>query len=225
MMTQTQTAALLSRLIYEPWEKVHQGLRAIQMEMIGDPFDVMGSQGMLVLGHGRAYLVFRGTEATEFKLLNPIPWVREMRSNFGLPVEWVGNGKAHNGYVRHFSYIRRDARKMAEKIPTPIPLIIVGHSLGGCLATCYASWIASGRQYDHKIAGLITFGAPKCLNAEALADIACPILRFTNKYDFAPHWQPIPGLTQPKNQVKINSGGWIGPVTRHSATKYQKATP
>ena len=225
MTTHQKTAATLSRLIYEDWPKVEKGLQAMQMEMVCDPFDVMGSQGMLVLGQLRAYLVFRGTEAMEFSLLNPVPWLREIRSNFGLPVEWVGNGKAHSGYARHFQYIRLPARKFAEKIPTPIPLIITGHSLGGCLATHYASWIASGGQYDHKIAGLITFGAPKCLNDAALADIACPILRFTNKYDFAPNWQPIPGLTQPKNQVKINSGGWIGPVTRHSASKYQKATP
>ncbi len=224
MTTHNKTAATLSRLIYEDWPVVKLGLQAMQMEMVCEPFDVMGSQGMLVIGRNRAYLVFRGTKATEFSLFSP-PWFREIGSNFGRPTKWVGNGLAHSGYAKHFSYIRNPAREFAEKIPTPIPLFIIGHSLGGCLATDYASWVASGGKDDHKIAGLITFGAPKCLNEEALADIACPIFRFTNKYDFAPHGQPISGLTQPKNQIKINSGGWPGPVSRHAAAKYQKATP
>lgn len=224
MTSHHKTAATLSRLIYEEWSDVKMGLKAMQMEMVCDPFDVMGSQGMLVLGQNRAYLVFRGTEM-KFDWRHPIVWGREVRSNFGLPVEWIGNGLAHKGYARHFSYIRLPARKFAEKIPTPIPLIIVGHSLGGCLATNYASWVGCGGEDDHKIAALITFGTPKCLNAIALADIMCPIFRFTNRYDFAPHWQPIPCLVHPNSQIKINSGGWIGPVTRHSAAKYQKATP
>ncbi len=211
-----KTGATLSGLIYEEWPKVKQGLSAMQMDMVCDPFDIMGSQGMLVLGQTHAYLVFRGTEASKSK-------IRDIISNFGVPAEWVGKGKAHSGYAKHFSYICKSARDFAERIPTPIPLLAVGHSLGGCLATNYASWVASGGPNDHKLAGLITYGAPKCLNAEAIMCIACPVFRFTNRYDFAPYWPPIPGLDHPKNQVKINSGGWPGPVSRHSVSKYRRA--
>ncbi len=162
--------------------------------------------------------MFRGTEATKAK-------IRDILSNFGLTRKWVGGGNAHSGYAKHFSYIRKPARNFAERIPTPIPLFVIGHSLGGCLATLYASWVGSGGPDDHKIAGLITFGAPKCLNDEAIANIACPVFRFTNRYDFAPHWPPISGLIHPKNQIKINSGGWPGPISRHSVDKYIRTVP
>jgi len=218
MTTTFKTGVTLSGLIYEPWPTVKQGLSAMQMEMVCEPFDIEGSQGMLVLGQTHAYLVFRGTEASKAK-------IRDIVSNFGFPADWAGKGKAHSGYARHFGFIRKPARDFAERIPTPIPLIVTGHSLGGCLATLYASWIASGGVDDHKLAGLLTYGAPKCLNGEALAKIACPVFRFTNRYDFAPLWPPIFGLSHPDNQVKINSGGWPGPVSRHSVSKYMRTVP
>ncbi len=210
--------AILSGLIYEEWSQVMVGLRTMRMDMVCDPFDIMGAQGMLVLSPTHAYLVFRGTEVSKAK-------IRDVLSNFGVPVNWVGKGKAHSGYAKHFSYIRKPARTMAERIPTPIPLIVTGHSMGGCLATLYASWVASGGINDHKLAGLITYGAPRCLNDDALSTIMCPTFRLTNRYDFAPHWPPIPGLGHPMNQVKINSGGWPGPVSRHSIAKYMRAIP
>lgn len=223
--TTFKTGAILSGLIYKEWPDVKSGLNALQMDMVCDPFDIKGSQGMLVLGKTHAYLVFRGTEASKFNIKNPLPWARDIVSNFGLASGWIGQGKAHRGYAHYFSYIRKPARAFAERIPTPIPLIVVGHSLGGCLATQYASWAASGGPDDHKLAGLITYGAPKCLNYEALANIACTVFRFTNRYDFAPYWPPILGLDHPEGHVKINSGGWPGPVSRHSVSKYINALP
>lgn len=215
MRTPLKTAALLSGLIYQPWDGVYKGLTSMGLDMIREPFDIEGSQGMLVLGKGEAYLVFRGTEASGLKL-------RDVWSNFGLVQDWVGAGKAHSGYAKHFSYIRKPARTFAEQIPTPIPLYVAGHSLGGVLATLYAAWVSSGGPDDHKIKGLITYGAPKGLNAEGYSTIACRIDRVINRYDFAPHWPPIPRLTHPRvAPVKVNSGGWPGPVSRHSITKYQ----
>lgn len=225
MTSDFKTAAILSGLIYDEWPQVKFGLSAMNLDMVCEPFDIMGSQGMLVLGPARAYLTFRGTEASKFQLLNPSPWARDVASNFGVPKKWVGKGKAHSGYAKHFSYIRKPARDFAERIPTPIPLFVIGHSLGADLATLYASWVSSGGPNDHSLAGLITFGAPKCLDKEALANIACPIFRFTNRYDFAPHWPPFIGLDHPKNQIKINSGGWPGPVFRHGVSKYIRTVP
>ena len=218
MTTTFKTGVILSGLIYEDWPIVKQGLRALEMEMVCDPFDIEGAQGMLVLGKTHAYLVFRGTEVSKAKFWDVV-------ANIGIPVPWVGVGKAHSGYARHFGHIRQPARAFAEQIPTPIPLLVVGHSMGGCLATDYASWVSSGGPDDHKLAGLISYGAPKCLNKQAIDAIACPAFRFTNRYDFAPHWPPIPGLDHPKNQVKINSGGWPGPVSRHSVSKYMRTVP
>ncbi len=218
MTTTFRTGAILSGLVYQDWPRVREGLAAMQMSMVCDPFDIGGAQGMLVLGKTHAYLPFRGTEASKAKF-----W--DVAANFGWPEEWMGVGKAHSGYAKHFSHIAEAARAFAEQIPTPIPLIIVGHSMGGCLGTNYASWVSSGGLNDHKLAGLYTYGAPKCLNREAIDAIACPVFRFTNLFDFAPHWPPIPGLDHPEDQCPINSGGWPGPVSRHSVSKYMRTVP
>ncbi len=205
----------LSGLIYRDWDTVHRGLTSQGLEMVGKPFEHAGSQGMMVQqSRGKwAVMVFRGTEASKGS-------VSDILSNIGFPRSWAGEGKAHSGYRRHFAMIRYEARARAEIIPTACPLYVTGHSMGGSLATMYASWINSGGVNDHKLAGLVTLGAPKTLSEAALACIPCPTYRVTNKYDFAPYWPPVPGLAHPEMEVKIDSGGWCGPVSRHGASKY-----
>lgn len=217
-MSTLHTMALLSELIYSDWPEVHKGLAVLGLEMMGEPFNHAGSQGMLVC-HKRmkwAALVFRGTEASKGS-------ITDIFSNIGLPRSWAGEGKAHGGYKRHFAMIRYDARQMAEQIPSGTPLYVTGHSMGGSLATMYAAWVGSGGPDDHKLQALITFGAPKTLSEAALACIPCPGYRVTNKYDFAPYWPPVPGLGHPEVEVEIDSGGWWGPVSRHGTRKYVKA--
>lgn len=220
MLTCRKTGAFLSGLIYEDWDAVRAGLDRIGFEMLGEPFDIQGSQGMLVMNKRpgndpEAWIVFRGTEATK------IVW-SDLWSNIGWAIEWEGPGRIHLGYKRHFSYIRSPIREMAEKIPANIPLYITGHSLGGALATAYAAWINSGLPTDHKIRALYTYGSPKVLNAVGVNAIPFPIERIVNLFDFAPFHPMIPGLTHTRGKVLINSGGWPGPVSRHSIDRYIK---
>ncbi len=213
-----QILVRLSDLAYEDVLK-GEGARMLEMlgmELVGKPFDHAGSQGMLVRGHYMAVLSFRGTEIKNS--------VGDLLSNFGVPVRWAGVGRAHSGYARHFSMIRHGARERAESVPSYIPLYVIGHSLGGCLATDYASWVGSGGPDDHALKALVTFGSPKALSREACAAIGCEVRRFTNRHDFAPYWQPMPGLTHPKSSlVGVDSGGWPGWVSRHATNKYIEA--
>jgi triacylglycerol lipase len=215
-MNTDQILARLSELAY--YDGVRARLHELGMEFVCPPFDHAGSQGMLVRSRDMAALVFRGTEASAGS-------VSDITSNLGVPVRWAGNGRAHSGYARHFSMIRYEARKMAELVPSEIPLYVTGHSMGGCLATLYASWVGSGSPEDHWLHALVTYGAPKALSVRALADMHCKAgaRRYTNKYDFAPHWPPVLGLTHPKLRVRVDSGGWPGPVSRHGADRYVEA--
>lgn len=212
MLSPLKTGAFLSSLIYEEWNFVRRELEKLHMSMVGEPFDVNGSQGMLSLGMNEAWITFRGTGMI---------W-SDIFSNVGFPQKWDGPGLVHSGYSRHFSYIRDQARQMAEQIPTPIPLRVAGHSMGGALATIYAAWINSGRPTDHKLKGLFTYGATKALNKEAIASIPCEVKRVTNFLDPAPLWPFIPGLSHPTEQIKINSGGWPIPWARHGSAKYMR---
>ena len=212
MLSPLKTGSFLSNLIYEDWDFVRRELERVHMSMVGDPFDVNDSQGMLTLGKEEAWITFRGTGMV---------W-SDIFSNFGFPVEWDGPGQVHSGYKKHFSHIRGLARQMAEQIPASIPLRVAGHSMGGDLATMYAAWINSGLPTDHKLAGLFTYGAPKALNAEAIAAIPCEVKRVTNLLDPAPLWPFIPGLSHPSGQIKINSGGWPIPWMRHASARYMR---
>jgi pimeloyl-ACP methyl ester carboxylesterase len=209
-------AIVLSDLIYENWKEVHHRLGVMGFAMLGEPISHAGSQCMVVRNKTVAYLVFRGTEASKGS-------ISDILSNVGHPRRWAGQGLAHSGYDRHFAMIRAKARDRAELVDPETPLHVTGHSLGGVLATMYAAWVGSGGPDDHKIESLITFGAPKALSKAAVATIKAPGYRYTNRYDFAPHWQPGLVLGHPERQVKVNSGGWIGSVSRHGSSKYIKA--
>jgi pimeloyl-ACP methyl ester carboxylesterase len=209
-------AAILSDLVYEDWAVVKDVLRNMDFIMLGAPISHAGAQCMMVRDSEVGFLVFRGTEASKGS-------IRDILSNFGRPTAWAGQGLAHSGYDHHFAMIRAHARDRAEMLETATPLHITGHSLGGALATMYASWIGSGGPDDHKIMSLISFGAPKALSEDAVATIAAPTYRYTNRYDFAPHWQPGLILGHPEGQIKVDSGGWAGPVSRHGSDKYIEA--
>ncbi len=209
-------AIVLSDLIYENWKEVQHQLRVMGFSMLGEPISHAGSECMLVRNAKIAYLVFRGTEASKGS-------ISDILSNVGVPAAWAGQGYAHSGYDHHFAMIRTQARNRAELIETATPLHITGHSLGGVLATMYSSWVGSGSPDDHKIKTLISFGAPKALSKAAVATITAPTYRYTNRYDFAPHWQPGLVLGHPEGQIMVNSGGWIGPVSRHGSGKYINA--
>lgn len=178
--------------------------------MTGDPWDHADSQGMLVTNKQYAAIVFRGTEASKLH-------IRDIFSNFGLPVAWAGLGRVHSGYLAHFNRIRYEARARAERVPPAIPLYLTGHSLGGALAALYASWAG------HRLAGLVTFGSPKAMDRDAVNAISCPVNRYTNRFDFAPYWPPSIMLKHPGEAIKLNSGGWPGPVSRHMVSRYIEA--
>jgi len=85
---------------------------------------------------------------------------------------------------------------MAKNVGSDIPLTVTGHSLGGAIATLFASWYFF--EYpDYKLHSLVTFGAPKSVDRKAAAAISCPINVYQVRGDFAPYWPPVIGLGNP----------------------------
>ena len=201
------TACKLAALIYEDWDACKAEAALLGFDGF-EYWDHADTQAMLVYNKAEAALVFRGTEARKAR------W-RDLVSNFGYPVVWAGEGRVHSGYLHHFNRIRDDALRAA--MATPSCPHVVGHSMGGCLATLFAAWASITP------ARLWTFGAPKALDLKATAAIHCPISRYVNNHDFAPHWPPVPGLIHPARAIEIDSGGWPGPVTRHGTGRYLAA--
>ncbi len=114
-----------------------------------------------------------------------------------------------------------EALQMAEAVSSKVPLHIAGHSLGGAIATLFASWYFHAYP-DYHLHCLTTFGAPKAVNVKAGNTIKCPIHRFAVRGDFAPHWPPfVPGLVHPVPATWLPPRRqWHGAMKRHDADGY-----
>ena len=200
----------LSALVYETRLKIQRGLDRDSLRL-AQWFAHHDTEAALVEGEDFAALVFRGTEASAIH-------VRDLRSNIGLPVKWGGLGRAHGGYVTALGMVATSATLMAENVASELPLYVCGHSMGGALAELFAAqWYAIAR--DFKLAGVVTFGAPRSLNKAGAAPVACQRLRVVNAWDFAPR-RPHIGLAHTCGATAIDSGGWRGIVSRHSIDRY-----
>jgi pimeloyl-ACP methyl ester carboxylesterase len=211
--------AVLSALIYlGDWNQVAHRVAALGGSLIAWR-DHADAQAMFVMGgtvqggDQCAAFVFRGTEASRAR------W-RDLTDNLGTARRWSGAGRAHSGYLTGLERTRDAARAWAEKLPSAVPLYVTGHSMGGAIATLFASWYYREHPDDH-LAGLVTFGAPKALDGEAAARIACPIHRYAVPLDFAQVWPPSWRLVHPAPAIALRSAlRWPGPVSRHSIENY-----
>lgn len=209
--------AWLSGLVYEPWDVVSAGLRQVNYKFV-EYWDHRATQGMLAAGPTFDAIVFRGTEASDFR-------IRDIFANLAWPwpVPWQGVGRAHSGYTDAFTYVSYDAINMARKVATEKPLYFTGHSMGGALATMAASMYYY-KYPNWNLAGLVTFGAPKALDKTACQMIKCVTYRYVMPCDFAPHWPPVLWLTHPAPARRLTPPqGWPGPITRHNIAGYNKA--
>ncbi len=178
-------AVRLAAIAYEPFTAAEKRARALGYR-IKSFFDVPPAQGYLFERGDLAVLAFRGTEASRLHLWDIASNVRFLAHN------WEGPGGAHLGYVRQYRRLREPATHCIKSIPTDKPLFVTGHSMGGAMATVSAADVF---ERGWKIKRLITFGAPKALDAEAAAAITCPVDRYVNAWDPAPPWPPSPDLT------------------------------
>ena len=185
---------------------------------VAHTFDHAGTQAALVRDRNSAAIVFRGTEASHWKM-------RDIFSNltWPWPTVWQGAGRVHSGYRRHLSMIGHEALEMAEDVASETPLVVTGHSLGGAISTLFASWYYFDNP-TYKLAGLVTFGAPKALDKVAARAIACPVRRYAVKGDFAPHWPPVVGLVHPVPAIPLPPRNRVhGPLRRHTPETYTRA--
>jgi len=210
----------LSNIAYDPYTVAKRALLedpVLQGYEVWEYFDVEHAQGYL-FGRastpdreGRASLSFRGTEASGGSL-------GDVASNAYFHAgPWYGPGRVHPGYLNQYDELRGPALLACSRVVSEMLLYVSGHSMGGAIAGICAADIF-GRGW--KFAGLVAFGPPKSLDKEAMATIRCPILRVHNRFDFAQWYPPSLSLTGLRPTVGVDSGGWVGSVTRHMPHKY-----
>lgn len=147
------------------------------------PFRVERAQGFIAAADDVAVLAFGGTSVAEDWLYNLTYFQSE---GFG--------GRTHKGFADIVAAAHDvvlaglyDTGAVGKR------LWLVGHSLGGALATL-AAWRLHDEGFD--VAGCVTYGAPPLLNEGAARAYAPPLYRFVNEGDPVPgmHW---PRLTHP----------------------------
>ncbi|MBB4287732.1 lipase family protein [Roseospira goensis] len=158
-----------------------------------------GSEAVIALDADRARIVvaLRGTEVSHWQ------W-RDVAANLGIPSPWAGPGRAHTGYSRQLDRILDRVALSIRR--TGHPVAVTGHSMGGALATLLAArlwWRQSACLGLYGVAEVVTFGAPKALDAEAAAAIGCPVRRYVVDGDPAPLWPPLPGLCHPGPAIRL----------------------
>ena len=202
--------AQLSNAAYLPWDQVRYEVLKYGYNYI-QHWDHGESQAVLVCNEEHYVLVFRGTEFT-------IGSVRDILSNLSTLEPWAGTGQVHTGYISHFNRIRDIVHNYIAQLP--LPVYVAGHSMGGALAVLYAAW----RPFS--VISVYTYGTPRIGDREFISSLdKVPVEAHINSFDFAPHIPlSIRGfLRAATNTFHLDSGGWIGPVTRHSIRRYIKA--
>jgi hypothetical protein len=208
-------AALSAAIYADTWTEVFDQAWAIRWHMI-EMFDHADAQAALFRHpvHSVEALVFRGTEPSPAHVGD---WAANARV---WPTRWPGRGWVHAGYADHLSRVLLPARDMARL--TKWPVLVTGHSMGGALATLFASLACTE---GHAPAALVSFGAPKVFFGAASAQaLTCPVRRYAVTGDPAPIWPPLPGYHHPAHRHALPAPPPLaGPLARHDPRWYARA--
>jgi pimeloyl-ACP methyl ester carboxylesterase len=210
----------LAALVYENWAPGPE-LDAVKAaaDALGYPvtetIDHNDSQAMVVANRMEAVVVFRGTEATKGR-------IRDVVSNFSpWPVKWQGDGCVHAGYLRYLNMIdgRVDDILAPYRAGSGCEITVVGHSLGGAVATLFAA------EHSDYVNRLCTIAAPKALTSGSRRNMwSMEILKVRDPVDFAPYWQPgLLGRHPEGRTIWCKNDRHIRPLTRHSVDRYVAA--
>ena len=122
-----------------------------------------------------AFLVFRGTEPTDFTDIKT-----DVKAKL-VDVEVGGmTVQMHGGYVEAFDWVREDVDSVLSNLPHD-QLIITGHSLGGALAIVATRLLASD-----VVGACYTFGAPPVGAVEVSNNLKTPVYEIINEIDIVP---------------------------------------
>ena len=181
-------------------EKLKQGLRDINMQLIGKPFDVEGTQAFLAHNNKFLVLAFRGTEANSTK---------DIKADVSAKLTGAQDGgRVHKGFKDAFEHVEQEIQDRLKQFAKyqDFPLYITGHSLGGALAT-----IAS-RRLEHQggIAAVYTFGSPRVADEDWVSDMEVPYYRLVNAADCVTMLPPNGDIVAVINWL-MQFVPWLGP--------------
>ena len=163
---------------------------------------------------GHVFLIFRGTD----KLLD---WITDF--NIGTRTTHAGLA-AHAGFVRAFADLEQAITNFMPEIAKAKSVHIIGHSLGGALASLAVERIADGRPRKKSIF-LYTFGAPRVGTLEFAKHLE-GLLGAENIYRVYHNCDPVPMIpTWPFFHCALSDRGYhlLHPARVHAGAGYVKS--
>lgn len=165
----------------------------------------LGANVRVALGRrackGRTYstVAFCGTECWHDWLFNLMLWMVGQEDGI--------EGRVHAGFCRKWKSVQPKVIRVLKELDCR-KIVVVGHSLGGALATISANDIA--RALPTKFVHAVTFGAPRCANAgfhsaPRPANLA-RFIRCVHVGDFVHYLPPFPGYEHPQDAEVVIVG-------------------
>lgn len=116
-------------------------------------FDREDTQAFLIGNAKSLILIFRGTEPKS---------VQDWITNSQIAKVKACSGRVHAGFWNScqsvWSEIESEVQRLRQQLPSPPPLFLTGHSLGGALAILAAAQL---NLCGHQVNGVYTFGCPR----------------------------------------------------------------
>lgn len=152
--------ATMAKLVYMETKDGAPDAAKIQSELVNldagyeevVPFDKNSSEAALIKHKDYIVAAFRGTNELA-------DWWDNVNA-FSSPGPF---GEVHQGFqgalMDVWPAMRAKLREFRHKSPTPLPLWLTGHSLGGAMATLAAAQLIRA---DEPFNGVYTFGQPRC---------------------------------------------------------------
>lgn len=172
---------------------------AIRMPAEGRPFflkdDPLDIWGFTTTRDGVMYVVFRGTLFT-----SGLEFAQEWAEDaFSLPLVKFEKGYVHCGFYGAWNPLRGPVEKLTSTAPE---LVIVGHSLGGAIAT--QCWAELGGK-------LMTFGCPRVGDPDFAASLwqQTRVWRYINQHDIVPDVPTDPPFRHGGCEVTVHGPGSI----------------
>jgi hypothetical protein len=182
--------------------------------LISDPV----SDAQLILGPdryvgapGAVFLAFRGSTTRCDWKINARVWL--------IPSALGGGARVHAGFSEQWSSVRERVLSELQKT-NPTQILLTGHSLGSALATISATDVMA--RFPDAQVELITFGAPRCGNAEFIDKVSARVDVFTrvvNDSDFIP-WMPAALMSYAHCSVRE----WLH-IRSDGTTEWREAAP
>ena len=216
---QVQEALKLSKIAYADADKFKlEHPEAVFFDCEGE--DV---QFYSCVVQNKLIIVFRGSSSMEDFVADAKFFQKKVSQEISTTPEI----KCHSGFLNQFMAALPTLVKILST--NHLDVVVVGHSLGGALATICAMHLKCGSLKSNKHVTCITFGSPRVGNAAFVKEFDAHIdsIRVVNCCDIVT-MKPYFGYYHVKGEMKIGTSKstfskWFGSVKDHYLSSYQES--